>query len=144
MFVSHAHSLLHLPSFSLTLSLSAFLCVFLCFSICIPLLCIHVHAKSLQSCPTLCDPMDCSLPGSSLHGVLQARRLEWVAVPFLQGIFPPQGWNCISGVSCTGRRVLGSPSLLYLLLHTCFHHMPSFHYPCCMFKPVKELLLVVK
>ena len=32
-----------------------------------------------QSCPTLCDPMDCSLPGSSVHGILQARALEWVA-----------------------------------------------------------------
>ena len=34
-----------------------------------------------QSCPTLCDPMDCSPPGSSVHGILQARRLEWVAMP---------------------------------------------------------------
>ena len=39
-------------------------------------------AKSLQSCPTLCDPMDCSLPGSSIHGSLQARLLEWGAVAF--------------------------------------------------------------
>ena len=39
-------------------------------------------AKSLQSCPTLCDPMDCSLPGSSVHGILQARVLEWVAISF--------------------------------------------------------------
>ena len=35
-----------------------------------------------QSCPTLCDPMDCSLPGSSIHGILQARLLEWVAISF--------------------------------------------------------------
>ena len=40
-----------------------------------------VHARSLQSCPTLCDPMDCSLPGSSVSGILQARTLEWVAMP---------------------------------------------------------------
>ena len=33
-----------------------------------------------QSCPTLSDPMDCSLPGSSVHGILQARALEWVAI----------------------------------------------------------------
>ena len=38
-------------------------------------------AKSLQLCPTLCDPMDCSPPGSSVHGILQARVLEWVACP---------------------------------------------------------------
>ena len=41
-----------------------------------------VHAKSLQLCPTLCNPMDCSPPGSSIHGILQARTLEWVAVSF--------------------------------------------------------------
>ena len=35
-----------------------------------------------QSCPTLCDPVDCSLPGSSVHGILQERILEWVAIPF--------------------------------------------------------------
>ena len=50
-------------------------------------------AKSLQLCPTLCDPVDCGLPGSSVHGILQARILEWVAMPFLQGIFPTQGSN---------------------------------------------------
>ena len=35
-----------------------------------------------QSCPTLCDPMDCSPPDSSVHGILQTRILEWVAIPF--------------------------------------------------------------
>ena len=39
-------------------------------------------AKSLQSCPTLNDPMDCSLPGSSIHGILPARVLEWGAIAF--------------------------------------------------------------
>ena len=38
-----------------------------------------------QSCLTLCDPMDCSLPGSSLHGILQARILEWIAISFSRG-----------------------------------------------------------
>ena len=41
-----------------------------------------MHAKSLQSCPTLCDPMDSSPPGSSVHRILQARILEWVAISF--------------------------------------------------------------
>ena len=40
-----------------------------------------MHAKSLQSCPTLCDPMDHSLPSSSVHGILQARILEWSPRP---------------------------------------------------------------
>ena len=39
-------------------------------------------AKSLQLCPTLCDPIDSSPPGSSIPGILQARKLEWVAVSF--------------------------------------------------------------
>ena len=42
-------------------------------------------AKSLQSCPTLCDSMDCSPLDSSIHGILQARILEWVAMPFSRG-----------------------------------------------------------
>ena len=45
-------------------------------------LCVCVCAKLLQSCPTLCNPLDCSPPGSSVHGILQARILEWVAISF--------------------------------------------------------------
>ena len=52
-----------------------------------------LHAKSLQLCPILYDPVDCSLPGSSVHGILQARILEWVAMPSSRGIFPNQGLN---------------------------------------------------
>ena len=44
-----------------------------------------VEVLVTQSSQTLCDPMDCSLPGSTVHGVLQARILEWVAVPFSRG-----------------------------------------------------------
>ena len=45
--------------------------------------CVYVNAaKSLQSCPTLSDPTDCSLPGSSVHGIFQARVLEWGAISF--------------------------------------------------------------
>ena len=42
-------------------------------------------AKSLQSCLTLRDPMDCSPPGSSIHGIFQARVLEWAAIAFYEG-----------------------------------------------------------
>ena len=41
---------------------------------------VNVHAKLLPSCPTLCNPMDCSPAGSPVHGILQARILEWVAI----------------------------------------------------------------
>ena len=40
------------------------------------------ESEVAQSCPTLSDPMDCSLPGSSVHGIFQARVLEWVAIAF--------------------------------------------------------------
>ena len=57
-----------------------------------------IHAKSLQSCPALCDHMDCSLPGSSLHGILQARILEWVAMSSL-GNLPNLGIEPVSLMS---------------------------------------------
>ena len=46
-----------------------------------------------QSCPTLCDPMDCSLPRSSVHGIFQARVLEWVAISFSRGSSRPRDWT---------------------------------------------------
>ena len=48
-----------------------------------------VKVKVAQSCPALCDPMDCRPPGSSVHGILQARILQWVAIPFSKGSFQP-------------------------------------------------------
>ena len=42
----------------------------------------YIHSKSLQACPTLFDPIDCNPPGSSVHGILQGRILEWVAISF--------------------------------------------------------------
>ena len=66
-----------------------------------PLAC--VHAKSLQSCLTLCSHMGCSPPGSSVHGILQAGILKCVAIPSSRGSSPPKDQTC---VSCTGRWVL--------------------------------------
>ena len=76
-----------------------------------------LHAKSLQSCHTLCDPMDCSPPGSSVHGILQARILEWVAISFSRRSSQPRDQTCISYVSGIGRQV-------------CFHwrHLGSFYF----------------
>ena len=45
-------------------------------------------AKSFQSCPTLCDPIDGGPPGSPVPGILQARTLEWVAIPFSNALLP--------------------------------------------------------
>ena len=62
--------------------------------------------NSAQSCLTLGDPVDCSPPGSSVHGILQARRLEWVAMPFSRGSSRPRDRTQVSCVSCTGRWIL--------------------------------------
>ena len=62
-----------------------------------------------------CDPMDCSLPASSVHGILQARILEWIAISFSRGSSQPGNQTHISYASCIGKQVfyhqyhLGSP-----------------------------------
>ena len=57
-------------------------------------------AKSFQLCPTLCDPMDCSPAGSSVHGILQARILEWIAMSHSRVSSQPRDQSCISYMSC--------------------------------------------
>ena len=59
-----------------------------------------------QLYPTLCDPMDCNPPGSSVHGILQARILEWVAISFFRGSFPHRDRTCISYSFCIVRWIL--------------------------------------
>ena len=61
-----------------------------------------------QLCPTLCNPMDCSPPGFSVHGILQARILEWVAISFSRESFQPRDQTCISCIA---------GALHYLLSH---------------------------
>ena len=60
---------------------------------------------SLQSCPALCDPMSCSLPGFLVCGILQARLLEWVAMPFSKDLPDPETEPTSHYISCVGRRV---------------------------------------
>ena len=59
-------------------------------------------SEVIQSCLTLCDPMDCSLPGSSVHRIFQARVLEWVAVSFSRRSSQPRDWTQVSCI--VGRR----------------------------------------
>ena len=63
----------------------------------------HVHA---QVCLALCDPVDCSAPGFSVHGIFQARIPEWVAISLSRGSSRPKDQICVSCVSCIGRRIL--------------------------------------
>ena len=62
--------------------------------------------KLLRSCLTLCYPVDCSLPVSSIHGILQARILEWVAISSSWASFQPSSWAPVFYVSCIGKWVL--------------------------------------
>ena len=97
--------------------------------------CMKVKSESevTQSCPTLCDPMDCSLPGSSVHGIFQARVLEWGAITFSPFLF---GSRLISSPRLIWKPVLtswflfhlavrplslGSHSILYTLLVWCVY-----------------------
>ena len=59
-----------------------------------------------QSCPPLCDPMDCSPQAPSVHGISQERILEWVAISFSRVSFPPRDQTQVSCISCAGRQIL--------------------------------------
>ena len=56
------------------------------------------ESEVAQSCPTLCDPTDCSLPGSSVHGIFQAIVLEWIAISFSRGSSQPGDWIRVSRI----------------------------------------------
>ena len=60
--------------------------------------CNHKSSEVAQSCPTLCDPMDCSLPGSSVHGIPQAIVLEWIAISFSRGSSRPRDQTRVSWI----------------------------------------------
>ena len=65
-----------------------------------------MNAHSLSCVWLFCDPMGCSPQGSSLHGILQARKLEWVAISFSRGSSWPRDWTQVSCVSCISRQIL--------------------------------------
>ena len=65
-----------------------------------------IDAVRAQSYPTLCDPMDCTLPGSSVRGILQARILQWAAMPSSRGSSPSRDQTHVSCGPCTGRQIL--------------------------------------
>ena len=79
-------------------------CVSLCVCVCV-CVCVRV-CTCIQSCPTLTDSMNCSLPGSYVHGISQARIFKGVANSFSRGSSWPRDQTCVSYVSCIDRRVL--------------------------------------
>ena len=102
--------------------------VYICMCACICVwTCVCEYA---QSCPTLYNPINCSPPGSSIRGILQARILEWIALSSSRGSSRPRDQNFVSYVSCIGRWILSFFLLLYLIF---------------MFVPVeKELFIPVE
>ena len=84
-----------------------------------------------QSCPTLCDPMDSILPGSSVHGILQARMLEWVAIPSSTGSFWPKDWIWVSCIA--GRFFTVWATRLYVIREKLklYKQPPKFHKLIC-------------
>ena len=68
-----------------------------------------------QLCPTFCDPTDYSPPGSSVHGILQARILEWVAMPFSRGSIQPRDGTQVSRIA--GR--------FFIILYHSYHSLPG-------------------
>ena len=111
-------------------------CWFVIYGLCSVEVCVLVT----QSCPTLCDPMDCSLPGSSVHGILQAGRLEWVAIPFSRGSSWHRSQTQVSRIAGRLLTVLshqGSPhvevSFLYAHFLESFYHKGIFNFVKCFF-----------
>ena len=81
----------------------------------------HVRVYSVaQSCLTLYNPMDCNLPGSSVHGIIQARILGWVAISYSKRSSGPSDRTPVSCVSCIGRRILypcATWEAIYVIIH---------------------------
>ena len=78
------------------------------------------ESEVAQLCPTLCDPVDCSLSGSSVHGILQVRILEWVAISFSRGSSWPRDWtqvSCIAG-RCFNLWATREAPMLFTLIQT--------------------------
>ena len=84
------------------------------------MMCVHA-----QSYATLCNPMDCNLLSSSVHGIFQARILEWVAISYSRGSSRTRDWTHISSISCIGRQIL--------------HHWATWEASCITWCAVHEL-----
>ena len=87
---------------------------------------VYSESEFTQSCPTLCDPVDCSPPGSSAHGSLQARILEWVAISFPRGSSRPRNQTRVSALQANTltSEPPGKPSSRTLFIHflnNCLH-----------------------
>ena len=78
---------------------------------------------------TLCNAVDCSLSDSSVHGILQARILEQVAISSSKGSYRPRDWTHVSCLSCTGRQILYRCLFIFIYLFYSYSYTYSIHIP---------------
>ena len=94
-----------------------------------------------QLCPTLCDSMDCNLPGSSIHGIFQARILEWVSISFSRRSPQPRDWTWVSHI--IGRRftIWATMQVTFpMLIHICVFLPQTPHFESLHLKTLTEAL----
>ena len=87
-----------------------------------------VHAQSLQLCLNICDPMDCSPPGSSVHGILQTRILKWVAMLSSRGSSQPNDQMSLMSPALAGRFFTTSTTWEATYTHTHIHTLFTSRY----------------
>ena len=111
-------------------------CVCVCMCVCV---CLHVCTKP---CPTLCNSLDCGLPGSSVRGIFQVKIQEWDAISCSKGSSWPRDWTHVSRVSRIGRQFLYQHTTLEascyfscssLIYHRTLNIAPCAIGPCCLF-----------
>ena len=108
---------------------------------------VFVVVQSLSHVQLFCDPMDCSKPGSSVHGILQARILEWVAISYSRGSSQPRGWTCVSP-ALAGRFFSTEPSgkphvYVYIYINSFIpYNSPMIAVPFCTVLICNHLLKV--
>ena len=102
---------------------------------------LHLYVLVTQFCPALCDPMDCSLPDSSVHGILQARILEWIAMPFSRGSSWPWPWSKPGSLAFQADSLLSEPPskpFLGVMKDKSEQHYLA-RYPCVLFSSWQKL-----
>ena len=110
-----------------------------------------IQDQVVQSCPTLCDPMDCSLPGSSVHGIFQATVLEWIAISFSRGSSQPRDQTLVSCIVdrhftvWTTREIpmLFITTILSLLTGFIFPRLTDIYHFCLRFSKILVFLILL-
>ena len=111
-----------------------------------------IKVLAAQSCPILCDPMDCSPSGSSVQGILQARILKWVAIPFSRGSSWSADWtwvSCIAGRFFTVWATREATAVSFVIYSWCLFFFHAFLCLCAVLynkvrKKCKAVMLIFK